>query len=135
MLTSELVRSVLASTPDALVIIDSAGMILFANDQISNMFGHSSLEIVGSPIEILLPERFRQRHVGHRSGYTNNIRVRPMGIGLDLFGVRKNGSEFPVEISLSPIKQGTDVMVAAAIRDVTERKRVERELQEARRAA
>src|SRR5436190_23925596 len=109
MLTSPLVRSVLASTPDALIIIDSAGMVLFANDQIANVFGYSSTEIVGSSIEILLPERFRQRHVEHRSSYTSNTRVRPMGIGLDLFGVRKDGSEFPVEISLSPITQGKDV--------------------------
>ncbi|MEO8019789.1 MAG: ATP-binding protein [Pseudomonadota bacterium] len=135
MLTSELVRSVLASTPDALIIIDSAGKILFANDQIAHVFGHSSAEIVGSPVEVLLPERFRHRHVSHRTGYTSNVRVRPMGMGLELFGIRKDGTEFPVEISLSPITQGGDVMVAAAIRDVSERRRVEQELKEARRSA
>jgi len=135
MLSSELVRSVLSSTPDAMIIIDSAGKIVFANNQVTNLFGYTNDEIVGSPIETLLPERFRQRHVGHRSSYTGNVRVRPMGMGLELFGIRKDGSEFPVEISLSPIKQGDQVMVAAAIRDVTERKQVEQALKEARREA
>ncbi|MEO8065193.1 MAG: ATP-binding protein [Pseudomonadota bacterium] len=135
MLSSELVRSVLASTPDAMIIIDSAGQIVFANDQVTSLFGHAPADIVGGPIEVLLPERFRQRHVGHRSGYTSNVRVRPMGIGLELFGVRKDGTEFPVEISLSPINQGESAMVAAAIRDVSERKQVEQALKEARREA
>ncbi len=132
MLSSELVRSVLDSAPDAMIIIDSTGSILFANRQVSALFGHSAGEIVGSPIEVLLPERFRQRHVGHRRGYTDNVRVRPMGMGLDLFGMRKNGTEFPVEISLSPITQGGEVMVAAAIRDVTERRAAGQALKEAR---
>jgi PAS domain S-box-containing protein len=135
MLSSELVRSVLALTPDAMIIIDSSGVIVFANDQVTNLFGHANEDIVGKPIEILLPDRFRHRHVGHRSSYTSNVRVRPMGMGLDLFGIRKDGVEFPVEISLSPIKQGDQIMVAAAIRDVTERKQVEQALQEARREA
>jgi PAS domain S-box-containing protein len=135
MLSSDLVRSVLDSAPDAMIIIDSSGKILFANRQVTALFGHESQDIVGGPIEVLLPERFRQRHVGHRSGYTNNVRVRPMGMGLDLYGMRKDGSEFPVEISLSPISQGSEFMVAAAIRDVTERKQVEQALKEARREA
>jgi two-component system, sensor histidine kinase len=135
MLSSSLVRSVLDSLPDAMVIIDSGGRILFANHQVSEMFGHSNAELVGGPVEVLLPERFRQRHVGHRSGYTSNVRVRPMGAGLELFAVRKDGTEFPVEISLSPIPQGDAVLVAAAIRDVTERRRGELALKEARREA
>ena len=135
MLTSVLVRSVLDSLPDAMIIIDSAGEILFANHQVTELFGRANEEIVGQPIETLLPERFRQRHVGHRTSYTNNVRVRPMGIGLELFAMRADGTEFPVEISLSPITQGDDVLVAAAIRDVTPRRKAERALTDARREA
>jgi len=135
MLSSELVRSVLDSAPDAMIIIDSSGKILFANRQVSALFGYAAADLVEGPIETLLPERFRGRHVGHRSAYTDNVRVRPMGIGLDLFGMRKDGTEFPVEISLSPIEQGSEIMVAAAIRDVTERKQTEQALKEARREA
>ena len=121
MLSSALVRGVLDSLPDAMVVIDSSGNILFANHQVETMFGFTSAEIVGGPVEVLLPERFRGRHVGHRQNYTGNVRVRPMGAGLELFAVRKDGTEFPVEISLSPISQGNDVLVAAAIRNVSER--------------
>jgi len=135
MLSSELVRSVLHSLPDAMVIIDSAGNILFANHQVEALFGYTSAEIVGGPVEVLLPERFRQRHVVHRRGYSGNVRVRPMGAGLELYATRRDGAEFPVEISLSPISQGKDVLVAAAIRDVSQRKQVEQALDEARRDA
>ncbi|HEU5135300.1 MAG TPA: PAS domain S-box protein [Steroidobacteraceae bacterium] len=135
MLSSALVRSVLDSLPDAMVIIDNNGQILFANHQVSEMFGHPNANLIGGPVEVLLPERFRTRHVGHRNGYIDNLRVRPMGAGLELFAVRKDGSEFPVEISLSPIKQGDALLVAAAIRDVSERKRAEQALREARRDA
>jgi PAS domain S-box-containing protein len=135
MLSSELVRGVLDSLPDALIIIDSSGTIRFANHQVSELFGFPVDEVIGKPCEILLPERFRARHVGHRNGYTNNVRVRPMGAGLELFGVRKDGGEFPVEISLSPVAQGAESMIAAAIRDVSERKQAERALQDARRDA
>lgn len=135
MLSSELVRSVLDSAPDAMIIIDSRGIIIFANRQVSALFGHAPDALIDSPVEVLLPERFRSRHVGHRLGYTEHVRVRPMGAGLDLFGIRRDGSEFPVEISLSPISQGDEVMVAAAIRDVTDRKVAERALKEARQEA
>jgi PAS domain S-box-containing protein len=135
MLPSDLVGSVLDSAPDAMIIIDSAGLIVFANRQVSALFGYETADIVGRNVEALLPERFRHRHVGHRSGYTNNVRVRPMGAGLDLFGTRQDGTEFPVEISLSPIGKEGEVWVAAAIRDVSERKRVEQALTEARRDA
>jgi PAS domain S-box-containing protein len=133
MLSSSLVRSVLDSLPDAMIIIDSSGRILFANHQVTELFGHSNEDIVGQAIEILLPERFRHRHIGHRMGYSNN--VRPMGIGLELFATRKDGSEFPVEISLSPIAQEDGILVAAAIRDVTPHKQAEQALTDARREA
>lgn len=135
MLSPDLVRSVLASAPDAMIVIDDAGTVLFANRQVSALFGYDAADIIDQPIETLLPERFRGRHVAHRSNYTRTVRVRPMGAGLDLFARRKDGSEFPVEISLSPIEQDGRVMVAAAIRDVTERMRFEQELREARTAA
>jgi PAS domain S-box-containing protein len=135
MLSSDLVRSVLESAPDAMIIIDESGTVLFANRQVSALFGYETPELVDSPVEKLLPERFRGRHVAHRREYTSSVRVRPMGIGLDLFARRKDGSEFPVEISLSPIEQGDQLMVAAAIRDVTDRMRVEREIREAHAAA
>ncbi|HET7811899.1 MAG TPA: PAS domain S-box protein [Steroidobacteraceae bacterium] len=131
MLSSELVRSVLDSAPDAMIVIDAAGSILFVNRQVSALFGYEPAELLGGRIEMLMPERFRTRHVGHRDSYAKSVRVRPMGAGLDLYGMRKNGAEFPVEISLSPIVVGDETIVAAAIRDVTERKRVERALQEA----
>ena len=135
MLSSELVRSVLDSAPDAMIIIDAGGTILFANRQVEPMFGFAPAEIVGARVEALMPERFRMKHTGHRQGYGRNGRVRPMGMGLELYGMRKDGSEFPVEISLSPMPQGKDLLVAAAIRDVTERKLAQKALEEARRDA
>lgn len=134
-LSSELVRSVLQSAPDAMIIIDGSGTILYANRQVTALFGYESAEVVGSPVEMLMPERFRGRHVAHRQGYTSSVRVRPMGAGLELFARRRDGREFPVEISLSPIQQQDEVLVAAAIRDVTDRARVEKELRDARATA
>ena len=135
MLSSELVRSVLDSAPDAMIIIDARGSIVFANRQVTALFGHDVAGILGQPVETLLPERFRHRHQAHRDGYIGNVRVRPMGIGLELFGQRADGSEFPVEISLSPIEQDGDKLVAAAIRDVTARQLAEAQLRDARREA
>ena len=135
MLPPDLVRSVLESAPDAMIIIDDSGTVLFANRQVSALFGYDKSEVVGHPVEMLLPERYHGRHVAHRREYTGSVRTRPMGIGLDLFARRRDGSEFPVEISLSPIDQGSQVIVAAAIRDVTDRMRVEREIREAHAAA
>lgn len=130
---SELARSALDAAPDAMIIIDSSGAIRFANRQVTSVFGYAHEEIVGQPVEALLPERFRTRHIGHRDRYRTSVRMRPMGAGLELYGRRKDGTEFPVEISLSPIAQ--DTLVAASIRDVTERKRVEAELIRARESA
>jgi two-component system, sensor histidine kinase len=131
----DLARSALDAAPDAMIIIDALGVIRFANRQISALFGYERDEIVGQSIETLLPERFRARHIAHRERYMSNVRVRPMGAGLELFGRRRDGAEFPVEISLSPIEDVGGTLVAAAIRDVTDRKRVEAELIVAREAA
>jgi PAS domain S-box-containing protein len=131
----DLARSALEAAPDAMIIIDGAGSIRFLNRQVSALFGYSHDELAGQPIELLMPARFRGRHVAHRERYTGSVRVRPMGLGLDLFGLRRDGTEFPVEISLSPIQDGGRVLVAAAIRDVTDRKRTETELKLARESA
>ncbi len=130
-----LARSALDAAPDAMIIIDETGTIRFANRQVSALFGYAHDDIVGRPVEFLLPERFRVRHISHRHTYVDGVRARPMGVGLELFGQRRNGVEFPVEISLSPIEGQGQVLVAAAIRDVSERKRVEAELTVAREAA
>jgi PAS domain S-box-containing protein len=132
---SELARSALDAAPDAMIIIDDSGVICFANRQVSALFGYAHDDIIGKSVECLMPERFRDRHVAHRQSYTRSVRVRPMGAGLDLFGRRLDGTEFPLEISLSPIEDGERVLVAAAIRDVSDRKRVEAELIVARQAA
>jgi rsbT co-antagonist protein RsbR len=124
----ELARSALDAAPDAMIIIDAAGVIRYANRQVSALFGYAHDEVIGKEVEQLMPERYRARHLGHRDGYIHNVRVRPMGQGLELFGRRRDGTEFPVEISLSPIASGERQLTAAAIRDVTDRKRVEAEL-------
>ena len=133
--SSELARSVLDAAPDAMIIIDDSGLIFFANRQVSTLFGYPHVDIIGKPVEFLMPERFRDRHLAHRQIYARSVRVRPMGAGLELFGQRLDGTEFPLEISLSPIEDGGRVLVAAAIRDVGDRKRVEAELTVTREAA
>ncbi len=135
MLPPQLVQSALESAPDAIVISDTSGDIVFANRQVAALFGYEAKDILGLKVEALLPERFRSRHLGHREGYAHNPRMRPMGAGFELFARRKDGSEFPVEISLSPIRDGDGLLIAAAIRDVTDRKRIEAELVAAREAA
>src|SRR5271165_3560299 len=132
---SEIARSALDAAPDAMLIIDGEGVIRFANRQVSAVFGYAHEDIVGQPVEALMPQRFRNRHLGHREHYAGNLRLRPMGSGLELFGRRKDGSEFPVEISLSPLEGIGQPLIAAAIRDVTEHKRIEVELIAARESA
>lgn len=131
----ELARSALDAAPDAMIIIDATGAIRFANRQMSSVFGYEHDELIGLPVESLLPERFRNRHIDHRTRYVRTGRARPMGAGLQLFALRKDNTEFPVEISLSPIEDGGNMLVAAAIRDTTERNRVEAEIIAAREAA
>src|SRR5204863_552435 len=96
-------RGLLEAAPDGVVIVDAAGLIQIVNRQTEVLFGYPRAELRGQPVEVLLPERFRGRPVGHRSGYQRDPHTRPMGTGLELFGLRRDGSEFPVEISLSPM--------------------------------
>jgi PAS domain S-box-containing protein len=139
MLFTSAVQEVLDVAPDAMVFLDEEGSILFANRQVRALFGYSPEDLRGRPIEWLLPERLRDRHVAHRRDYFRSLRLRPMGIGLELLARRADGSEFPVEISLSPIRDGDGITVAAAVRDATERRTTERQLQllrdEAQRAS
>ncbi len=124
-------NSLLESAPDAMVIIDDRGEIRLANAEAERQFGYSREELIGQPIEMLMPERYRQRHPAHRGAFFDAPRSRAMGVGLDLWGRRKDGAEFPVEISLSPLESEGSALATAAIRDVTEHRRVERQLREA----
>jgi PAS domain S-box-containing protein len=128
-------RNLLESAPDAMVIVDDDGCIAIVNGQTESMFGYSRDEMLGEKIEFLLPERIRSKHTGHRALFASNPDLRPMGEGLDLLGRRKDGSEFPVEISLSPVKSAGASYVSSVIRDVTERKRMEQEIIAARQSA
>jgi len=118
-------RGLLEAAPDAMVIVEDDGMIALVNNQTEKLFGYTREELLGKPVELLIPERYRGHHPDRRSGYLSQPRTRPMGAGLELFGRRKDGSEFPAEISLSPMETGTDRLVTAAIRDITERKKAE----------
>ncbi|MCA9412410.1 MAG: PAS domain S-box protein [Candidatus Omnitrophica bacterium] len=118
--------------PDSILLVDAAGRIAKANVQVEQMFGYSREELVGELVEVLIPRRFADRHVGYRTGYINSPRMRPMGAGVDLYGRRKDDSEFPVDIMLSPLEMESSALVLAVIRDATERKRIEAEALRAR---
>jgi PAS domain S-box-containing protein len=123
-----LFRKLFESAPDAIIIADREGRIILVNELTGQLFGYGQEELLGRTIEILIPERFRKGHVAHRAGFLGTPRPRPMGIGMELFGLHKNGTEFPVEIALSPIETDEGLLVSSAIRDITARKRAEDEL-------
>ena len=124
-------RELVDAAPDGILVTGQHGTILLANAEAVRMFGYARDELVGKPIHLLVPERLRDRHPAHVKSFHDTPRLRPMGSGLELFGCRKDGSEFPVEISLSPIHHAGQRLVVAGIRDITDRRRIEGEAKRA----
>lgn len=121
-------RDLLESAADAILVIDEQAAILLANRQVETLFGFTRRELIGEPIEMLIPERFRIEHVRQRTGYIAQPVIRPMGVGRTLLGRRKDGTEFPVEISLSPIMTADGPVITSVVRDVTEKMRIQDQL-------
>ncbi len=126
-LAEEKFRLVIDAAPNAMIMVDSAGVISFANAPAATVFGYSLSELIGRHIETLIPERFRDRHAGYRKGFLSQPSSRAMGAGRDLFGRRKDGSEFPVEVGLNPIHTTEGLFVLASVIDITARKQAELE--------
>jgi PAS domain S-box-containing protein len=128
--SAALFRRLLETSPDAVVVVDAAGRILFANQQAESLFEYTVNELIGQSVDVLVPERLRAAHAVHRQRFAGAPRLRAMGSGLELFAQRRGGSEFPVEISLSPVSIGDHTLFSANIRDVTERRQKENELRQ-----
>ncbi|MBZ5719522.1 MAG: PAS domain S-box protein [Acidobacteriia bacterium] len=124
-------QELLETVPDALVAVDQDGIIVQVNSQTETLFGYSRNQLIGQKIEMLVPERYRPRHHQHRADFAEQPKIRRMGAGLDLQGTRRDGSEFPVEISLSPVSTPQGMLVLSVIRDISDRKKIEDELRRA----
>ncbi|WP_321932191.1 sensor histidine kinase [Paraburkholderia guartelaensis] len=134
-LTHELFRQVVEAAPNAMVMADREGTIVFINAQTEKLFGYARDELVGNSVEVLVPERLRAAHPGYRRMFYGDLKSRPMGTGRDLFAMRKDRSEFPVEIGLNPVTVGEDIFVLAVIVDITERRRLEERFRQVVEAA
>jgi PAS domain S-box-containing protein len=131
-LTDAALRSAVDAAPDGIVLVDEAGIIVFVNPMVEQMFAYRRGELVGEPVDRLLPMAARRSHATNRASYIEHPRTRAMGSGLDLLGQKRSGVEFPVEIGLSPVQSGGETLVIAIIRDITERREFDEELLRAR---
>jgi PAS domain S-box-containing protein len=126
-ITATIVAGLLDAAPDGLLLVDATGRIMLVNTRVEELFGYTRTEMLSAPVEMLLPQAFRDVHVAHRQRFLEQPRTRPMGAGLSLSGRRRDGSEFPVEVSLSPLSTADAQWVVAGIRDATERIEIERQ--------
>jgi len=130
--SEERFRNLLESSPNAMIVTDSAGKIVLVNNEVGNIFDYSPDELIGEVVEALMPQRFASRHLKRREKFLESPSTRPMGVGIELFGLRKGGREFPIEVSLSSVETGDTITVIATVLDITARKEAEREIKESR---